>query len=385
MIPALHKEVFIKKFSLDIADFCILSSPPENRLSQFERLTLTGGAELERALQWIIRQCSDFKFPKAVSDLDISAFKRDAAFYSHENFLSDPSTFFRLPRHIPDVTSTLVHGLRDGVILDLQFKSLYEVQNPSYRESHHTLSENLTAYARYWQHDRPAKGTLIALHGWTMGDQRLNSLAFLPGMFYRFGLDVVLVELPFHGRRRPAGEASNLFPDSNLCRTNEAIAQIICDLRALRAFLEAHGARNVGCVGMSLGAYIAALWASLDPLAFLIPIVPVASMSEIAWRLLKKEEIFAEVKRQGLTRALLEQAYQVHSPLSHRAKLPAERVLVLGGLGDTIVPRSQPRLLSQHFGCSRTHWFRGGHLAQFKSRRAMTRILKFLRSNDFIP
>ena len=60
-----------------------------------------------------------------------------------------------------------------------------------------------------------------------------------------------------------------LFPSANLVRTNEAFGQAVFDLRALAAYLRANGAPSVGAIGMSLGGYTTALWASVDPtLAF---------------------------------------------------------------------------------------------------------------------
>lgn len=176
-------------------------------------------------------------------------------------------------------------------------------------------------------------------------------------------------------------KGSNLFPNGDLARTNEALGQIISDLRELSAFLGSHGAQNIGCVGMSLGAYVSALWASLDPLSFCIPIVPVVSMSDMAWRLMRNDR---ELRRQGMSRDLLERAYRLHSPLTYTPKIERDKVLILAGLADRVVPSAQPRLLWEHWGRPEIQWFRGGHLAQFRSKRAMARIIKFFGANGLI-
>ena len=350
-------------------------------------MTLLGGAELERALQWIIRHSSSFAIydqaENKTLDIDVASFLENSRYYSsHKIWSKNPAAFFEKSNEIPQVESKLVHGLKDGSIIDLQFESAYESQNENCPEFNRLYPENSQVHARYWQHTENAKATIVALHGWTMGDQRLNSLAFLPGYFYKMGFDVVLMELPFHGRRRPKSltqqEADSLFPGSDLALTNEVIGQFIHDMRRLKLFLNQYGNQRTGCVGMSLGAYFAALWSSLDRLDFCIPIVPVVSMSDLAWNALKAAPNFYQLKVQGMSKKVIEEGFSLHSPLTHSLQCESDRVLILAGLADNVVPSSQPRSLWRHWGKPQMHRFRGGHMAQFKDKRAISRIVKFL-------
>src|SRR5690606_33705729 len=120
------------------------------------------------------------------------------------------------------------------------------------------------------------------------------------GYFYRNGFDIVLVELPFHGRRR-AEQTATLFPSTDFVVTNEAIAQAISDVRELQLYLTSMGVKTVGAMGMSLGAYVASLWASLDPLAFCIPIVPLVSMADLAWSIVVNDPQFSLYRAQGIS------------------------------------------------------------------------------------
>jgi len=340
-------------------------------------------------LSWIIRQCSSFAIGQSNTNIDVAAFIKAAEFYSsNQNWLDKPESFFVAPSSIPNVESKLVHGLKDGSILDLKFQSSYQIQYPDFEVESQLYPENKTVHARYWQHAEGAPATIVALHGWTMGDQRLNSLAFLPGQFYKLGLDVILVELPYHGRRKPKAltdaEVQNLFPGGKLALTNEALAQIIHDLRGLQMFLGKQGVENLGVVGMSLGAYVGALWASLDPLAFCIPIVPVVSMSDLAWKYLSRDANYKSFFEAGLTREILQAGYAVHCPLNHELKLSRDKVLILAGLADKIVPSAQPGMLWRHWQEPTLHRFRGGHLTQLKSPRALEKVIEFFRSNGWV-
>lgn len=366
------------------ADFCIVDSSPENRLSQFERLTLTGGAELDRALAWISKQFGSFSYQHRLETLDVERFFDAARFYTDPSHIHDwsktPSRYFVKPEQVPVVRETTFHGLSDGEVVDLSFKSTYQPQNAAFHEEYSTCLANQTVFARMWRHHGVARPTIIAIHGWTMGDQRVNSLAFMPGFFYQLGFDVALIELPYHGRRRPkTGADLNgfLFPSIDVVRTNEAMAQVISDLRNLSLYLQSRGVREVGCMGMSLGAYVGSLWAALDKVAFCIPIVPMVSMAEVAWEIITRDPSFVALREAGLSLDLLHDIYKVHCPLSYAPQTEKNRVLIIAGIGDKIVPPRQPRLLWEHWKRPHLLWFRGGHVAQFKRSKAFSEVVQF--------
>ena len=204
---------------IEAADYCFLDTPSADRLSKFERLTLVGGAELDRALAAIAAQFSQVNFQTQIVELDIGLISEAAQFYSKPGWLQDPASFFVAPQAVPTVREVGVHGLSDGQIIDLSFPSSYQVQKSDFENEYRGYSENLTVHARMWKHSTPAPATMVTLHGWSMGDQRLNSLAFLPGVFYQMGLDVVMLELPYHGRRTPKSQqVGSFFPSGNLPR-----------------------------------------------------------------------------------------------------------------------------------------------------------------------
>ncbi|MCB0337724.1 MAG: hypothetical protein KDD62_15515, partial [Bdellovibrionales bacterium] len=185
------------------SDFCILGNSEEYRLSRFERLTLVGGEELEKALVWLSRQLAGFAYADKLGPVDIPLLLAAGQHYRKKYKVGQQHKYFKLPKEPPTVTLHPVHGLKDGRILDLVFPSCYTVQHPAYKEEYSELIANQYVHARMWKHHEKSPATVIAIHGWTMGDQRINSLAFQPGFFYQLGLDIVLVELPYHGRRSP--------------------------------------------------------------------------------------------------------------------------------------------------------------------------------------
>lgn len=349
-------------------DFCFIDAPLDKRLSHFERLTLTGGQDLERAIERMSGQVRRLSLQSAVEGLDPQNIKSAAEFYYSEKWRKHPSSFFEIPDGPGLKLSRPVHGLGDGSIIDLEFESRYSPKHPDAAEIFSQSQKNNRFHVRWWRHEKPATATIIAIHGLQMGDQRINALAFLPGVFYRTGLDIMLVELPFHGRR--VGNVN--FPGSNLIVTNEAIGQTISDLRQLKAYLNTQSSAPCGVMGMSLGGYCSALWASLDQLAFCITVVPLVSMADTAWRLAN-----ANLPREsGVTRRDFERALRLHEPLTHRLRCAKERTLIISGRGDSIVPAKQPRQLWQHWGRPEFIRLRGGHAAHLRESNSFEAIAR---------
>jgi hypothetical protein len=365
----------------DQSDFCVVGSAPEHRLSQFERLTLTGGRELDRALAHIGRHVLLFSSDESLAPFDPVEVARVASVYDGPGGVADLERFFPSPRGGGGVIETTVHGLRNGEILDLSFPSGYVPRDRVVAAMFQAHPHNEIVHARWWRHHGGAPATIVAVHGWTMGDQRLNSLAFLPGMFFRLGLDVVLFELPFHGRRRGTGSAvasptGFLFPSTDLALTNEAMFQAVADLRLLKRYLGERGAHGIGTIGMSLGAYVGALWSACDDLAFAIPVVPLVSMGELAWEIVSRNPRF-KAREAGVTPELLGRVLGVHCPLTYPARIPTDRALILAALGDHLVPRHQPERLWEHWGRPTLEWVSGGHDTLFQRSVAGVQVARF--------
>jgi pimeloyl-ACP methyl ester carboxylesterase len=184
----------------------------------------------------------------------------------------------------------------------------------------------------------------------------------------RHGYDVAAFVLPFHGERAP-GPSGALFPSSNPMRTNEGFGHAIYDLRALALFLRARGASAVGAMGMSLGGYTTALWASIagpgDPggIDFAVAMIPAVSMAHLMWAHGEDTPARRQAAKAGITADLLAEVFAVHTPTTRPPRVPPQARFVIAGKGDRITPPEQARTLAAHWR-SDILWFDGGHLAQ---------------------
>ncbi len=233
----------------------------------------------------------------------------------------------------------------------------------------------------HWVHERARpRGTVIALHGFSMGTPRLDAWALFAEDWFRAGLDVALLTLPYHGARTPRGArfSGQPFAAPDPAALHAAVRRAIYEIHVLRAWLRARTALPVGLLGLSLGGYLAALTAGLvADLDFVIPMVPPVCIGDLAWR------FFSASRRRGAaaayTRGELRAMYRLHSPLTYPLRIPRERALIIAGRGDRIVPPEHPHALWRHWGEPAIHWFSGSHLTPFPREPMVARAVRHLR------
>jgi dienelactone hydrolase len=291
-----------------------------------------------------------------------------------------PSPFFPQPAPVAMTATAQGDGPHGTQVVDLAWPSEYEAFLPAAREQHRRSVENATARTRWWTSGK-GRPTIVTIHGWGGGNQWIEQRAFTVGYWLKHGFDVASFVLPFHGERT-AGQSGASFPSPNPLRTNEAFGQAIFDLRALAAFLRQRGASAIGPMGMSLGGYTTALWASVDPtLDFAVAIIPAVSFAKLMWRHGEHSPERKAALAAGVTEDLLVDAFAVHAPTTRPAQLARARLAVIAGRGDRITGPEQAEELAAHWGIA-VRWFDGGHLAQIGRSEALRDVRRQLGALD---
>jgi pimeloyl-ACP methyl ester carboxylesterase len=283
----------------------------------------------------------------------------------------------------------LQYRLPSGHIDLLSFNSAFKPVNPALREHYAGFERNATAWAEHWQHGDKPRPTIIVIHGFTADPYWINSRFLAMPWFYEQGYDILLVTLPFHGKRqsRFSPFSGHGYFSHGFCHMNETMAHAIHDIRVFMDYLEDQGVPQMGVTGISLGGYTAALLACVeDRLAFCVPNVPVVSIIDIMLEWFPSGTIVRTgLKLAGMSITDARAAVAVQSALSFPVKLSGERLMLIAGAGDRLAPPKHTHLLWQHWQQCRLHWFPGNHLMHLDQGRYLKAMRGFLHHIGFVP
>jgi pimeloyl-ACP methyl ester carboxylesterase len=286
----------------------------------------------------------------------------------------DLTTFFPEPRVVePSARDRGAFNARLSRT-DLAWESVRTTFLPELAAPYRATHENHVALARLIARPSPRPIAILVLLGQLAVDERVWPLAALDGL----GFDCALYVMPFHGRRADPGRSGRPeFPGRDPALAGEGFRQAVTEIRELMLFLRGRGHPRVGLMGMSLGAYTAALAATVaSDVDFLAPIVPLASLADFAR---DHGDLPDAPEPRALEHALLERAYRHVSPVDRPPLIASERVLVIGAKADRITPFSHARRLASHFRAPLVA-FHGGHLLQLGRGEAFERLGELLGS-----
>lgn len=297
----------------------------------------------------------------------------DAIAKAYAPFESDDAAFFGEPTPRQLRVDAVERWDRGGVAyerVDVRWASRTATALPEIFERYNATTENRDAAARLFRHPRPSspRPLAILIHGYRAGQYAVEQRVWPIGWLLDHGFDVALFVLPFHAVRAERGSAR--FPSSDPRFTNEGFRQAVSDLRDLVATARSEGAPHVIVLGMSLGGYTASLLATVEPVDFVAPIIPLASFADVA---LENERLVGTDEEQRAQHAALDRAHAVVNPFARAPKVEGRRVIVAGAIGDQICPVAHAEKLARHFS-SDLVTFTGGHILQIGRREAFKAI-----------
>jgi dipeptidyl aminopeptidase/acylaminoacyl peptidase len=167
------------------------------------------------------------------------------------------------------------------------------------------------------------------------------------------------------------------FPAEDPRLNVECFRLAVFDLQNLVRFLLERGHPRVGVIGMSLGGYLAALGATVEPrLDFVVPVIPLSSLGDFAR---EQGSLSPNADEAAAQHALLDSIYRRVSPVARPALVPPERCLVVAAKADRVTPAAHARRLSVHLRAP-LHSFYGGHLLQLGRGEAFDRVIELMTS-----
>ncbi len=231
---------------------------------------------------------------------------------------------------------------------------------------------------------------VIFLHGWLTPDHSQGK--FIALELAKAGVATFLLELPHHIRRAKRWKFSGstmISPD--LFQFFRAIKQAIADTYKLSLLLRRRGYSEVSLMGVSLGAYIAALTASISPENSIKTLSMVMPPADLAYTfahapILKKPRSY--LKFYNIDESQLTQLLEQFSLYLLKPPLPPDKIFILNGLYDRISFPEKVRALSQKWGYTHLIEAPYGHAALYFAREPILQLLAELLpelSPEFSP
>jgi len=327
----------------------------------FPSLLLTGHAFVDEA---IIASFRVLKPTSPVSSLVRAEAEAQAALelYGDRGFLADPSSFYPSPPAVerPTVRPDVARHVRYE---RMSFESLYEpFDGEPGRDRWLSYTANHRTRAWVLRHPGEPRPWLVCVHGTSMGKASTDFMMFRARWLHEdLGLNVVFPVLPLHGPRGDELPPYAAFPGEDVMDNVHGIAQSVWDVRRVVRWAASQGDEPVGITGISLGGFVTALVAGLEPdLACAILGVPAVDLIDLI-------DHHSTRTRDPQYLRVLDLARQVSvvvSPLSVSPQLPHDRRFIYAGLADRLAhPRHQVGRLWEHWGRPEVLWYKGGHVA----------------------
>jgi hypothetical protein len=197
------------------------------------------------------------------------------------------------------------------------------------------------------------------------------------------GLNVALIDLPYHKRRRRPGCTSGEgFFSPDLEETAAAFRQGAADVIALVKWVqqERHGA--VALWGTSLGGCVAGLATVFLPsLVATCLMEPLDNPGDPLRYLKSTRDILRFVQAAGLDPAEIPGLLRHVAPSSYRPAIATERILFVTTLWDRIIRREFQEHFWESWGQPPRFTWEGGHVTTAYNGRVVTEALAFLRGH----
>lgn len=227
---------------------------------------------------------------------------------------------------------------------------------------------------------------VLVLHYWGANDLRVErSLAI---RLNEQGLAAVVMTLPYHLQRTPAGfRSGELAIQPDPARLIATMTQSVLDVRRAIDFIQSRPEFNpdqLGITGISLGSIVSSLAYAIDPrlqrAAFLFGGIDLAKMVWSSSRLVPARDV---LRREGYTEARLRESLEVVEPGNYLAQRAVGPGLVIGGRFDTVVPTVSTEKLIAALPDARVLWIDTGHYGGVVIQRKLLRTVATFFATEF--
>jgi dienelactone hydrolase len=277
------------------------------------------------------------------------------------------ATLFPPPRRVPEVEVRTRWRIRGYESEDLVFPSQHEPLEPAFARYYAARRRRIhTVYARRIRTAAAAgRPRLLYIHGYMQPETLLEEVALLATMAGTLGMEIVQLQPPYHGRRRPRASRldGELFWTADLVRSVESLRQTLLDARTLLAWMRAASPQPVGIAGLSLGGALAATLTCLEPgFAFSAPFIAHMDLAKLVAHAPVLGAMRADLAGFGWSLRDFARFTERVGWRALRPVIPRERIHLFAAKDDRFFRPADVRAMWRDWGRPKIRWYPGSHM-----------------------
>ena len=274
---------------------------------------------------------------------------------------------FPAPTELPAVRSQPRWKLAGVESEDLIFPSLYEPIEPQFASHYHRRRRRIqTVYARRLRpKNSAARPRLIYVHGYMQPETVVEELLLVRTMARMLGLEVIQMQPPYHGRRKPRRSPydGELFWTADVVRSFEALRQTMFDARLLLSILKSERSGPIGITGLSLGGSVSAILTCLEErFDFSSPMIAHMDMGALLRDAPVLETMRKDLAGFGWTHEDFGAFFSKVGWDALRPKLPTDRLMLLAARDDHFFAAADLEAMWRAWGEPEIHWYPTSHM-----------------------
>lgn len=327
------------------------------------------------------------RFPRRSDYVRVAAELADARrLMSRRGWLRHPAGYHRTPPALRDGEVAVTAGRALGVAYEhLRYPSGFTPRPSEPGAARWTdFAANHTAVANVVRRGSGPAPWLVCVHGFCMGYPLMDFQGLHTARLGReLRANLALPVLPLHGPRKATRISGEAFLSFDLMNAVHGLTQAVWDIRRLISWIRAQGATSIGVYGVSLGAYVAALVASIEPgVDAVMAGIPVSDFPALF-----HEHSPLHIRARSIEHRILggvaEDVFTVVSPLAFDPTVPVERRFIFAGHGDRLALPDQAATLWRHWGRPSLHWYPGNHVGYLWSKSVGDFVVASLAAAGF--
>lgn len=280
----------------------------------------------------------------------------------------DTETLFPAPHEIPEVRCRRRWRLPGMLSEDLRFRSLHDPIEPEFRRHYHARRRRIhTVYARRITPDSAReRPRLLYIHGYMQPETLIEEFGLLVTMASALDMEVVQVQVPYHGRRKPRRSRfdGELYWTADVVQSIESLRQTLLDARTLLAWMQAESPQPVGVCGLSLGGSLAAILTCLEPgFAFSAPFIAHMDLGALFADAPVLTAMRADLARFGWTSDDFADFTRRIGWDRLRPVIPPERILLFAADDDHFFRPEIVKDMWRSWGEPAIEWYPGSHMS----------------------